>query len=457
MKPTVVSLFSGCGGLDYGFHQEGFDLVYACDHDPHAVQIYRNNIDSNSYVRDVTSAQFHDDLDNIGSCDVVLGGFPCQGFSKAGPKKHGDSRNLLYLEMKRAVEKLKPRIFVAENVDGLSQNFGGQFVSQITKDFESLGYKVSTKILEAAHYGVPQHRRRIIFVGTMGADDKSEYFWPQRSHHVPARNGEKNLQVTGDLFGENGSQQALSPAMTIREAIADIQDIELNIPDHVVTNAWNTRTQKVLSKIGEGQKLCNVRFSPTSVYTWQIPEVYGPVDGNDVEVLETIGKNRRHKRYGNIPNGNPLPIAIIEELSGLNDLEDRLNSLVERGYLKHKDDGYDLKGAMFCSGLYKRPLWDQPSPTVLTVFDNPRYFIHPSKNRPFSVRECARIQSFPDNFLFSSSSDSPNIAGDYRLIGNAVPPSLGRHLAWSVKKFLDGKKGHTDENADTGLDCRRTA
>ncbi|MBX2809694.1 MAG: DNA cytosine methyltransferase [Cellvibrionaceae bacterium] len=85
--PSVVSLFVGCGGLDLGFNQAGFDLICACDNDPAAINVYKRNLNERAYVRDVTSEEFHSDIRNIGNCDVVLGGFPCQGFSKAGPKR----------------------------------------------------------------------------------------------------------------------------------------------------------------------------------------------------------------------------------------------------------------------------------------------------------------------------------------------------------------------------------
>ena len=89
---------------------------------------------------------------------------------------------------------------------------------------------------------------------------------------------------------------------------------------------------------------------------------------------------------------------------------------------------------MFCSGLFKRPKWNSPSPTVITVFDNPRYFVHPKENRPFTIRECARLQSFPDSFHFLESGISKKDA--YRLIGNAVPPLLGKRIAQEVFNLL---------------------
>ena len=435
--PTVVSLFVGCGGLDYGFKKEGFDLVYSCDNDPAAISVYKSNIDHRAYVRDVTSPEFHQDIAEIGSCDVVIGGFPCQGFSKAGPKRSGDERNLLYREMKSAIETLTPAIFIAENVDGLSQNFKGKFLGDIVTDFSSIGYDVEYRILDAVNYGVPQHRRRIFFVGVKRDVSEISFTWPNPTHIASSRNGESSLEPHDDSFagGLGGSKKQ---AVTIRDAIGDLLSSDDSVPDHYVTGGWSEDYQRIIESIGEGQKLCNVRFSDSSVYTWNIPEVFGVVDELDVHILETIGKNRRHKKYGNIPNGNPLPEDIICDLSGLKGIKRRLKCLVENGYLKEKNGGYDLKGAMFCSGLFKRPRWDSPSPTILTNFDNPRYFIHPSEDRPFSLRECARLQGFPDDFTFLEGDTVKEIRDCYRLVGNAVPPVLSEFFALSVKDYLHG-------------------
>jgi DNA (cytosine-5)-methyltransferase 1 len=435
---TVVSLFSGCGGLDLGFKDEGFDVVYACDNDPVAVECYRRNVDDRAYVRDVTSSTFHGEIKDIGQCDVVLGGFPCQGFSKSGPKRENDPRNVLFMEMLKTVERLQPQVFIAENVDGMSQNFGGSFLDRIDDEFAKIGYAVEYRILQAASYGVPQHRRRIFFIGVpQGAPVR--FSWPSPTHEETSRNGEfqiENYDDVGMLWGRYNDQR-LEKARTVEDAISDLLELDNSRADHKVTHAWRKDYEKVFAAIKPGQKLCNVRHASTSVYTWQIPEVFGHVSSDETLILETISKNRRHKKYGLVPNGNPLSQEVIIHLSGLNDVTSLIQSLLQKKYLKEIAGKYDLSGAMFCSGLFKRPRWDQPSPTILTVFDNPRYFLHPLKNRPFSVRECARLQGFPDNFLFCADSNGNATLRDaYRLIGNAVPPPLAMHLAKATRQLL---------------------
>ncbi len=438
---SVVSLFSGCGGLDFGFKELGFDLTYACDSDRAAVDCYARNVDRRVFLRDVTSPEFRADMEAIGRCDVVLGGFPCQGFSKAGPKKISDTRNTLYREMRWAIAQLRPHLFIAENVDGISQNFAGSYLQQIVKDFEQIGYEVEYRVLDAAAFGVAQYRRRIFFVG-IRQPSEIKFQWPSPTREVKVRNGEFKVSDTSieelPLFqwARNNGIPALEEARTIGEAIADLVELDDRIPDHQITNEWPKKYKIVFQAIKQGQKLCNVRHAETSVYTWEIPEVFGEVTERERLILETISKHRRHKKYGNIPNGNPLPVGEIEWLSGLSEVKSEISSLLSKGYLKEKNGKYDLKGAMFCSGIFKRPRWDDPSPTILTNFYNPRYFLHPLKDRPFSLRECARLQGFPDRFVFTGSESTVDLVSGYRLVGNAVPPPLSRLLAAAALQVL---------------------
>jgi DNA (cytosine-5)-methyltransferase 1 len=228
----------------------------------------------------------------------------------------------------------------------------------------------------------------------------------------------------------------LKKTRTIQDAIADLVELDDRIPDHQVTNDWPKKYEAVFKAIKQGQKLCNVRHAATSVYTWEIPEVFGEVTERERIILETISKYRRHKKYGEIPNGNPLPTDEIERLSTLSEVKTEIVSLISKGYLKAKDGKYDLKGAMFCSGIFKRPRWEEPSPTVLTNFHNPRYFLHPLEDRPFSLRECARLQGFPDTFLFTGYESKVDLKSGYRLVGNAVPPPLSRLFAAATLHFL---------------------
>lgn len=431
--PTVASLFSGCGGLDLGFVQAGFQLTQAFDSDSAAVRVYRRNVHHAVECVDVRSEAFQAAVAALGAVDVVLGGFPCQGFSKAGPKSEQDERNTLYREMLHAVSVLKPSMFLAENVDGLRQNFQGKYVERIQSDFAKLGYHVETRVLDAVEFGVPQHRRRIFFVGKLAS---VRFEWPAPTHEPRARNGEFRIHDELPLF--DGARSTLERPRTIRDAIGDLTHLDHVLPDHRVVTTWPRKYEHVFAAIKQGQKLCNVRHASTSVYTWQIPEAFGRTTPLQRMILETISRNRRHKQYGAIPNGNPLSPEVIAGLAGLNvqSVEAELELLEQRGFVKKMGEKFDLKGAMFCSGLFKRPCWDEPAPTVLTNFHNPRYFLHPSENRPFSLRECARLQTFPDDFVFEGDDSDACLIDGYRLVGNAVPPTVGRAFGAAFMRAL---------------------
>ncbi|MEG4070715.1 DNA cytosine methyltransferase [Microcoleus sp. Pol11C2] len=430
---SVVSLFSGCGGLDIGFKELGFELIYACDSDAAAVDCYSRNVDQNVFLRDVTSSDFHEDIKQLGHCDVVLGGFPCQGFSKAGPKNENDTRNTLYTQMWRAVNKLRPAIFIAENVDGINQNFKGNYLKCIIEDFKQIGYRVEYRTLDTVWFGVAQHRRRTFFVG-VPEEAENTFRFPSPTYEIKARNGEYKL--FNELNDDEISSRQLKPVLTIKDAISDLLELDSKVPDHKITTNWPKTYKFIFKSIKQGQKLCNVRHSSSSVYTWEIPEFFGEVTERERIILENIGKHRRHKKYGAIPNGNPIPTKEIEMLSQLTDIELELKSLMSKGYLKQKDGKYDLKGAMFCSGLFKKPFWNEPSPTILTNFYNPRYFLHPLKDRPFSLRECARLQGFPDIFIFTEGSSQLDLVSGYRLVGNAVPPPISKLFAKATLDYI---------------------
>lgn len=181
----VVSLFSGAGGLDLGFKMAGHDIVWANDLYEDAVHTYQKNIGNHIVLEDVRNIP----ADEIPDCDIVIGGFPCQGFSVANTKRHvADERNELYKQLIRVIEDKKPKFFLAENVKGLTNLGKGEVFKMILADFEQLGYKVQYKILNAADYGVPQTRLRVIIVGVRN-DIGWEYEFPKMTHSQDGKDG----------------------------------------------------------------------------------------------------------------------------------------------------------------------------------------------------------------------------------------------------------------------------
>ncbi len=197
----VVSLFSGAGGLDLGLIQSGHEVVWANDFDPDAVRTYRENVGTEIELGSIEEI----DSRRIPESDVVVGGFPCQGFSQANKSRHWeDPRNRLYREFIRVLTEKQPRYFIAENVKGLTTLDGGRALESISSGFEDAGYVVRFKVLNAADYGVPQKRYRVIFLGTR--IDVSEAL----VHPVPTHSGSDG----NDLL----------PYVTLREALSQVPD-----------------------------------------------------------------------------------------------------------------------------------------------------------------------------------------------------------------------------------------
>lgn len=161
-KYTLVSLFSGAGGLDMGFENQGFRTIWANDIDKDACETHKKWSKSIVVQGDIGKVNFSD----IPNADVIAGGFPCQGFSLAGPRKLDDSRNILYRYFVKLVELKQPKVFVAENVKGILTLGNGDIIKAIINDFSNKGYNVIPTLVNAADYGVPQDRYRVIIIGT---------------------------------------------------------------------------------------------------------------------------------------------------------------------------------------------------------------------------------------------------------------------------------------------------
>ena len=158
----IVSLFSGAGGLDLGFSQAGHEIIWANDIDKDACATYRKNIGDHIVCSDIKDIDIH----SIPDCDIVIGGFPCQGFSMANMRRSiEDERNQLYKFFYSVIKEKQPRFFVAENVKGILSLGHGSVIRQIEADFQDAGYITSVNLVNMADYGVPQTRQRVIILG----------------------------------------------------------------------------------------------------------------------------------------------------------------------------------------------------------------------------------------------------------------------------------------------------
>lgn len=176
MTATVVSLFSGCGGMDLGLEWAGAKTIYACDIFGDALDTLKANIQIPLIEkRDIKT------ITEFPVADIVIGGYPCQGFSLAGKRILEDPRNALYKEYKRVLEIVKPKFFIAENVKGLVTMSNGEVLQQMISEFEEVGYKVTYKLVNSKIYGVPQDRERVFIVGVRNDIDYT-YEFPEATH-----------------------------------------------------------------------------------------------------------------------------------------------------------------------------------------------------------------------------------------------------------------------------------
>ncbi|MFZ2727439.1 MAG: DNA cytosine methyltransferase [Methylococcaceae bacterium] len=201
----IVSLFSGAGGLDLGFIKSGHDIVWANDNFSDAVKTYRKNIGEHIICADIATVNSID----IPKHELLIGGFPCQGFSVANTKRGGDDeRNKLYLEFLRVLIEKQPPFFLAENVKGILSLHQGKVFNLILSDLEKAGYIVKYSVINAANFGVPQKRERVIILGTRkDIDFKLDY--PEATHCE-----------SPDLFNNK------KPWLSIGQALKDIPEPE---------------------------------------------------------------------------------------------------------------------------------------------------------------------------------------------------------------------------------------
>ncbi len=423
-----------------GFAAAGFDVCWANDADAEAVAVFRRNSEAfDASMEVVVEADIWELLDNdyeFPKADVVTGGFPCQGFSLAGKRDLDDSRNRLYLAMKEVIRRVQPKVFVAENVRGLHNIAGGVVLQRIEEALSDLGYFVNTYLLNAADFGVPQRRERLFIVGFQQGKPVLEF----EPTHVPNGSDEGHEKAQLALLDLSPSENGKPRHQPVRDAIADLANIPLgSFPDHSCGVNYPAWYDKVAPNIGPGQRLYNFRQDErTVVKTYEIPgDLYGdPVTEDEKSLLDTLSQNRRRKRYyvKGYVDGSPMGAEDLAELLGWDEscTQQALEELVGKGHLREREPGkYDFRHGTY--NQFQRLDWDLPARTLVTNVGNPRNMLHPSEHRAPSVRECARLMSFPDSFVFG---DDISPKGKYRMLGNAVPPRLARVVAEKILRHL---------------------
>ena len=387
---TAIDLFAGAGGLSCGLEMAEFHSLFASDiHQVYCDTYQHNHPETYIYRKDIRDLPA-EEITSItglrpGELDLLAGGPPCQGFSINAPiRTMDDRRNHLFLDFMRITAHLMPKCVLIENVPGIVSMDNGGVVAAIVRELEDLDYKVEYRILFAGHYGVPQSRYRTVFLATR--EDIAIEF-PHPTHNAASRpNFTRGRELTLDilpLFSPN-----LKPYTTAWDAISDLPPIEAGISEADLF----------------------YESEPQNEYQTLMREKRSDLTNHHAGRLASI--NLERLKY--IPQGGSwrdIPF-------------DLLPAGMKRA---RRSDHTKRYGRLDPNGLCS---------TVLTKCD-PHWgsFFHPTQDRVLSVREAARIQSFPDHYVFLGK-----VIQQYEQVGNAVPPLLARAIGQVIAKSLGERK-----------------
>lgn len=387
MMPTVLDLFSGAGGIALGFQQAGYRVVGGVDFSKQAVATFSANMSgATGLLRDLRDPDFSDIVTMVGEdVDVIVGGPSCQGFSTSGGlskssgRDESDPRNRLFLNYIGIVDLLRPSWIVFENVPGLLLYDNGRVALDIVKAFKEIGYTVAPMILLAADFGVPQLRRRLVFVGNRTG---AEIRFPAATHGNPELWKNFSLPFAHLSRIGHGSPEATLDHVSFADACDDLPEVAEGACVDGVAYPTEPRT--------DYQRLMRAR---SALVRQHEAADLAPLDRIAAQTLEQ-GQNWRNL------SADVLPARF------------------------KKIRPYDA------TTLLKRLDASRPSYTVTTKFNEASAgaFIHPTQPRTLTLREAARLQSFPDDFVFDGSA-----AQIRHQIGNAVPPLLARCIAEAIR------------------------
>lgn len=385
---STIDLFCGAGGITQGFRQVGYHCLYANDLMAEAIETFRHNHPSTRVeckpIEDIDAGSIRKSLSLAkGTLDVLVGGPPCQGFSINAPSRFlKDPRNSLFRHYARFVEEFLPKAFVFENVPGLLSMADGAIFEKILKVFNGLGYHLSAKILFGPHYGIPQERWRLILLGSQF----NEIQHPEPTHYAKGR---ANFRGGGTLtipLAPSDEKRLLS-TVTVGDAIRDLPRLSM----------------------GEGAEEVGYTSEPVSPYALRLRNP----DGVTFNHFATRLSKQNIERMRHVPPGGSW--------------RDIPHDLLPRGMQQARKSDHTKR--------YGRLSFDGLSGTVLTKCD-PHWgtVFLPDQDRTLSVREAARLQSFPDSYRFIGSRVS-----QYVQVGNAVPVLMAAAIGNAVRNHLEAQ------------------
>jgi DNA (cytosine-5)-methyltransferase 1 len=382
-KHTAIDLFSGAGGISLGLANAGFDVLLASDVSEACAVTHSQSMPSIQFLHaDIRRLSPSDVMRAAGvrpgELDLLIGGPPCQGFSIIGQREHDDPRNAMIEQFFRIAKGTKPKFVVIENVPGLATLHRGAFLRQIGAGFKRLGYRAHCAELLAAQYGVPQMRWRMFFVGVRENAALDLPGFPPPTH---------GWRGIGELVPNRTVRPEDSDGfITLAEAIGDLGPVCAG----TTGDAYQSRAQ------------CD------------------------------------YQRGMRVTAGRRVENHYAAKMSAAN--------LQRFKFLKPGQDWRDLPRELLPAGMqrallkdhtrrFRRMTWDGVPRSIITRFRDPKSgeYIHPTQDRTISIREAARIQSFPDWFVFHGS-----ITSQYEQVGNAVPPLLAREVGREISLALQG-------------------
>lgn len=413
-KVKFIDLFAGIGGIRKGFeiafHERGYETecVMTSEIKPHACKVLKANHPDEEIRGDITSIK----ADSIPDFDVLLGGFPCQAFSFAGRRLgFQDTRGTLFFEVERILKEKHPFGFILENVEGLvthdredSEQPIGRTLSVILENLEALGYQVTWRVLNSKDFGLAQERKRIYIVGT---------------------NREK---VSLDHFDKHGA------------VLADI--LESGMPT-VDTEFTRLLMRHYTPEQLYGKSIKDKRGGEDNIHSWDL-EIKGAVSVEQKELLNMMSHERRKKKWAAMHgidwmDGMPLTIDMIREFYQSSDLQEMLDDLVKKGYLKkehpkalviehtifgdrqvrkqdhRKKAGYNIVAGKLSFEINKILDPQGVAPTLVAMDMKKIYVTDGDGVRPLTLREGLRLFGYPDDFQFPVNQDE-----GYDLLGNTV-------------------------------------
>lgn len=480
-QPRVVDLFSGCGGISLGFHAAGFKVIAGLESDKHAAESHALNFFSNesprrqalhANPRDITTLEPDDFLKELypkedpkSLVDVIVGGPPCQAFARVGRAKlrqiarhpeafRHDARGLLYIRYLHYVRALSPLAIMLENVPDIVDYGGTNVAEAIAEALEDMGYEAAYTFLNAAHYGVPQLRERLILIAFAKELNVPEPYFPEPTHHTELLPGYRAVRRVLNLqpaVGDDLLRRRLSPAPHFRPSPTPAKHLPQAISAGQALDDLPSITGHLEGSIRRGAR----RFDTLVRYVNEEPSAYATLMRNwdGFESYQGVTDHvtrllpRDYPIFAQMRPGDQYPEAyrIARSLFHL-----RLQELRSAG--EEVPDGsqayLDLEAKTVppydptkFPNKWRKMERDRPARTLMAHLGKDSYsHIHYSDTqaRTISVREAARLQSFPDGFRFAGAMNAA-----FRQIGNAVPPLLARSIAEKVKaQMLEGTRKH---------------